>query len=74
MPHVNIKYHPVDLTEEQRSELLTVVSNAVQSAFSVPELAVSISLEPVEKEVWHESVYVPEIINRKDLLHKAPGY
>jgi len=74
MPHVNIKHFPVELNEEQRTELLAAVTDAVRSAFSCPDDVISIALEPVEQSVWMESVYVEEIVNRKDLLHKTPNY
>jgi 4-oxalocrotonate tautomerase len=74
MPHVSIKHFPAPLTAEQESALLTAVTRAVQDAFGVGEGAVSIAIEPVEKEAWNERVYVPEIVDRKDLLRKAPNY
>jgi len=74
MPHVNIKYFPVPLTETQASALLTAVTAAVTGAFGVSEDVVSIALEPVPAEDWRERVYVPEIQGRADLLRKPPNY
>jgi 4-oxalocrotonate tautomerase len=74
MPHVNIKHFPAALSAEQRSALVAEVTGAVQRAFACEERVVSIALEPVEQDAWHESVYVPEIENRKELLHKTPNY
>ncbi|WP_432839299.1 hypothetical protein [Dactylosporangium sp. CA-092794] len=74
MPHVNIKYFPVALSETQESVLLQKVTDAVTTAFGVDEGVVSISLEPVEKDQWTERVYRPEIVNRTDVLRKVPNY
>jgi phenylpyruvate tautomerase PptA (4-oxalocrotonate tautomerase family) len=74
VPHVNIKYFPVELSVERQSELVAAVTKAVKSAFRCDEGVVSIALEPVEREVWNEQVYVPEIVHRKDLLRKTPNY
>lgn len=74
MPHVNIKYMPVPLSEDQQSELVAALTNAVSRAFRCDEGVVSIALEPVEQDVWNERVYVPEIVNRKELLRKTPNY
>ena len=74
MPHVNIKYFPVALSEQQQSDLVATLTRAVQTAFGVDEGVISIALEPVAKELWQERVYVPEIVNRKNLLCKIPNY
>ncbi|WP_322769064.1 tautomerase PptA [Frankia sp. Cr1] len=74
MPHVNIKYFPVSLSDERQSELIATVTQAVMKTFGCDEAVISIALEPVEKDAWQEQVYLPEIINRRDLLHKKPNY
>lgn len=74
MPHVNVKHFPVDLTPEQRASFVSAVTDAVRGTFGVDESVVSIALEPVPAENWTEQVYVPEIVNRKDLLVKSPNY
>ncbi|MDQ1742207.1 MAG: hypothetical protein QOE23_546 [Pseudonocardiales bacterium] len=74
MPHVNIKHFPVPLTDEQQGRLVSALTAAVRNAFDCDEGVISIALEPVEQEAWHERVYLPEIVNRKQLLHKVPNY
>ncbi len=74
VPHVNIKHFPVPLTEEQQSQLVAAVTHAVKTAFRCDEEVISIALEPVEQAAWNERVYIPEIVNRKDLLRKFPNY
>ena len=74
MPHVNIKHLPVELDERRESALVSEITEAVKSAFGVDEGVISITLESVAPEVWQEQVYVPEIINRRELLRKVPKY
>lgn len=74
MPHVNIKHFPLPLSETQQEELLAAITKAVQKAFRCDEGVISIALEPVPKEVWNEQVYIPEVVNGRNLLRKAPNY
>ncbi|WP_405777412.1 amino acid adenylation domain-containing protein [Streptomyces sp. NBC_01538] len=74
VPHINIKHFPVPITEEQELELVTAVTAAVRNAFGCKEDVVSIALEAVTQDVWNERVYVPEIVDRQDLLAKTPNY
>jgi 4-oxalocrotonate tautomerase len=54
--------------------LVSEITEAVKSAFGVDEGVISITLESVAPERWQEQVYVPEIINRRELLRKVPQY
>lgn len=74
MPHVNIKYFPVAISETQEAELVDRITQAVANAFGTDEGVISIALEPVAQEEWNDRVYQPEIVNRRELLSKAPNY
>jgi len=74
MPHVNIKYFATPLSNEQQTDLVQAITAAVRDAFHCDEKVISIALEPIAPEAWNERVYVPEIVNRKALLRKTPGY
>ncbi|MFL6113403.1 MAG: amino acid adenylation domain-containing protein [Catenulispora sp.] len=74
MPHVNIKHFPVPLSDRQQSELVSAVTKAVTEAFGCDAGVVSIAFEPIAEEAWHEKVYIPEIVNRRDILSKVPDY
>lgn len=74
MPHVNIKHFPVPLSEQQRSDLVSAVTEAVTNAFGCDEGVVSIAIEPIDQHLWNDQVYVPEIISRRHLLSKVPNY
>lgn len=74
MPHVNIKHFPAPLNDEQASELVTAITEAVTNAFGCDEGVVSIALEPVGPQAWQDQVYAPEIVERHHLLRKTPSY
>ena len=73
VPHINIKHFP-RLSKEQQSDLVTMLTQVVTKIIRCDEGAISIALEPIEKNIWHEKVYIPEIMNRKELLYKFPNY
>lgn len=73
MPHINIKHFP-SLSKEQQSALAIAITQVITTIIQCDEGAVSIALEAVEKDVWNEQVYLPEIVNRKELLCKFPNY
>ncbi len=74
MPHVTIKHFPKQLTDEARQQLAAEISASVQKHFETYAGAISISLEPVPELAWQESVYLPEIVGKRDLLIKTPRY
>jgi phenylpyruvate tautomerase PptA (4-oxalocrotonate tautomerase family) len=74
MPHISIKHLPIELDEQRHLALVREVTEAVERAFGVDESVISIALEPVAAEAWNEQVYVPEIVNRRELLSKVPQY
>ncbi|MFD9317722.1 amino acid adenylation domain-containing protein [Streptomyces sp. NPDC060053] len=74
VPHVSIKHFPNNLEADQISALVDAITNAVRTAFSVDEGAVSIALESVAQDVWTERVYIPEIVEGTGHLVKSPNY
>ncbi len=72
--HISIKHLPIELDERRQSALVSEVTEAVKSAFGVDESVISIALESVAAEAWHQQVHVPEIVNRRELLRKVPQY
>ncbi|MFE1508911.1 amino acid adenylation domain-containing protein [Streptomyces sp. NPDC058726] len=74
VPHVNIKHFPIALSDEQQSELVSAVTKAVTDAFGCDEGVVSIAVEAIDRELWNEEVYIPEIVNRRHILGKVPNY
>jgi len=74
MPHVNIKFFPVEVDGEQIAALADDLTSAVVAALGCDAGVVSIALEPVDPQEWNERVYGPEIVGRRDLLIKTPNY
>ncbi len=74
MPHVNIKHFPMELSDAQQAELFSAVTKAITEAFGCDEGVVSIAVESIAEEQWTEKVYIPEIVNRRDILGKVPDY
>ncbi|TDD07538.1 tautomerase PptA [Saccharopolyspora terrae] len=74
MPHVNIKHFPKEVTDEQKRKLAESITVALIEHLGTRDGAVSVTLEPVEKEVWNEIVVEPEINGHPELLIKRPDY
>lgn len=74
MPHVNIKHFPKDFTDEQRERLAEAVTAVVTEHFVTDAGNVSVALEPVAADEWNQTVGVPEILGRADLLIRRPAY
>ncbi|MGW6391707.1 tautomerase family protein [Streptomyces sp. NPDC055103] len=74
MPHVNIKYFATPVGEEQSARLVATITAALTENLGCTEDAVSIALEPVDPAEWNERVYHPEVVERRELLHKLPNY
>ena len=73
MPHVIIKL-AAGRSDQQKIRLAELVTQAVITGAACTEDQVSVSIEDVEPAGWVEQVYRPEIIGKRDLLFKKPGY
>ncbi len=74
MPHIIVKHFDATLTEQQRQRLSEALTQAATQAFDCSEHAVSVALRPIDPEIWHSSVYAPDIEARADELIKLPNY
>ncbi len=74
MPHVNIKFFPVDLSQSAIRKFVESLTELVVATLVCDSSAVSIALEPIEQESWLEKVYKPDIIDRENILCKFPEY
>lgn len=73
MPHIIIKLYPGRTTEQKNQLAREIVKNVTQIAVC-EEKSVSVAFEEVEPVDWAESVYRPEILNKKENLVIPPGY
>ncbi|HAJ95812.1 MAG TPA: 4-oxalocrotonate tautomerase [Actinobacteria bacterium] len=73
MPHIIVKLWP-GRTEEQKADLSSKITKVLKDAINVSDSSISVAIEEVPEEKWKEMVYDPEIIGKKELLYKKPGY
>ena len=73
MPHVIIKLYP-GRTEAQKKQLTDEIVKDVTTIAKCEKASVSVAFEEVDPQDWAEKVYKPDILEKKDLLYKAPGY
>jgi 4-oxalocrotonate tautomerase len=73
MPHVIVKLWP-GRTEEQKYALSKRITDALKETMEASDSSISIAIEEVPKLEWKNKVYDPEIMAKKDILYKEPGY
>lgn len=73
MPHVIIKMYP-GRSEEQKVDLTNKITKSLIDSVDPPDGSISVAIEEIPKNKWKEMVYDPDIIGKKDLLYKEPGY
>lgn len=73
MPHFQIKMLE-GKTEEQKKKLTEEVIKAAQSVIGFGDESYSVSIEEFTFSEWENQVYPKEIMGRKEILYKEPGY
>ena len=73
MPHVVVKVAS-GRSNQQKIRLAAAITKDVVDILGVGEDAVSVAIEEVERAVWAEAVYRPDILEKWETLHKKPGY
>ena len=73
MPHIIVKLYP-GRSEEQKEQLVDQIAKDIVTIAKCEEKSVSVAFEEIEKEYWAEKVYKPDILARKGILYKEPGY
>jgi len=73
MPHIIVKLYPGRSAQQKQLLAREIVKNIKQIAVC-EEKSVSVAFEEVGPEDWAESVYRPEIIDKKENLVVMPGY
>ncbi|WP_312140751.1 tautomerase PptA [Atlantibacter hermannii] len=74
MPHVDIKYFPRELTEEQRLAFADDIAKVVIKHLDSKPTSVSVALEEVQPDNWKQQVWDTDIAPHLDTLAKKPGY
>ena len=73
MPHIDIKYFPRELNDQQKAELAAEITDVIIRHLNSKESSISIALQQIPPELW-KSVWDAEIVPRMETLIKKPGY
>ena len=73
MPHIQIKLLE-GKTEEQKQKLAREVVSAAQKVLGYGKESYSVTIEDFSWDEWRKEVYTKDIIGKKELLYKEPGY
>ena len=73
MPHVIVKLYP-GRSKEQKKQLASEIVKKVTEIAVCEEKSVSVAFEEVKPDDWAETVYTPDIIDKKKNLVITPGY
>ena len=73
MPHVIVKLWP-GKSEQQKKKLAEEVTRAVTSTLHCGDESVSVGIEEVAARDWNEKVYKPDILGKRQMIYKEPGY
>ena len=73
MPHIVVKMFPGH-TPDRKAALAEALSKAMMATLGVPESAISVAVEDVEKADWMAKVAKPEIAGKPATIFKKPGY
>lgn len=74
MPHVDVKFFPRGLTEEEQHALAAELSDVIVKHLQSKESSVSVALEEVQPDDWKAQVWDKAIAPHLDKLAKKPGY
>ncbi|MFB6340866.1 4-oxalocrotonate tautomerase family protein [Saccharicrinis sp. FJH2] len=73
MPHFHIRLLE-GKTEEQKQKLAKEVVKAAQKVIGYGDESYSVSIEDFTFDEWRKDIYPNEIIGKKEMLYKEPGY
>lgn len=74
MPHIDVKFFPRELNEEQQQALANELSDVIVRHLQSKESSVSVALQQVQPDDWKSQVWDKEIAPVLDTLAKKPGY
>lgn len=73
MPHFEIKLLE-GKTEAQKQQLASEIIKAAQKVIGFGDESYSVTIEDFTFEQWKSDVYPKEIMGKKNILYKKPGY
>ncbi|WP_058910098.1 tautomerase PptA [Entomohabitans teleogrylli] len=74
MPHIEIKYFPRELSDQEKQTIAAQMCQILKDHFGSKEEALSVAMIDVAADRWKEEVYDPQIMGQADYLVKKPGY
>ncbi len=73
MPHFQIKLLE-GKTEAQKQKLAEEVVSAAQKVLGYGKESYSVTIEDFTWDEWREKVYPKDILGKREVLYKEPGY
>lgn len=74
MPHIDVKYFPRNLSEEEKTIVAGDLAAVLKKHFGSSDDSLSVALNEIQPDRWKEDVYDPLIKPQLDTLAKKPGY
>lgn len=74
MPHIDIKYFPKNLTDNEKIALSDEICHVLKKHLGVSDNSLSVAMTEVSPERWKQDVYEPLIKPALVQLIKKPGY
>lgn len=73
MPHLHIQMYP-GRDEATKKELVEKMQQCMMDVLDSSADGISISLEEIAPENWHEEVVKKRLLNKSEQVMKLPGY
>ncbi|MBP2171385.1 4-oxalocrotonate tautomerase [Erwinia toletana] len=74
MPHIDIKYFPRELSDEEKSAIAEAMADVLKQHFGSKDSSLSVAMTEIPPEQWKTEVYDPLLKPHLDTLVKKPGY
>ena len=73
MPHIDIKFFPRELDEQQKAALAADITDVIIRHLNSKDSSISIALQQIQPESW-QAIWDAEIEPQMEALIKNPGY
>ena len=73
MPHLKVQMYP-GRTDAQKEQLEKSLEECMKEVLGSPSSSISIAIEEIPQENWHEEVVEKELKENSNTVVKMPGY
>lgn len=73
MPHIKVQMYP-GRSKEQKEELAKALEQCLCNVLNSSSDGISISIEDIDQNDWHDKVVKEEILSNKENIFKMPKY